>query len=215
MNEVQVGRFSSLLHKALEMGEGSPTPTLAPELFAMLALEVDRPEWAWLKAEKLCMGYDSEAAGVGARSMIGLRNPTGSGVLAVIKEIGATFDAAYIILTQNLGNGAALAGFTAGGASAVCDFRAGVNGLGYESLPTCEIIADTAAIAGGAFMRIFPYGGLGSARMFHHIHPIVLPPNSAVIVVGPTDNLAMITSFVWTERKVEPMEMQDVNPRLR
>ena len=86
-NEIQVARYSGLLHKLLDMKEGAPSPTLATDIFPMLALESDRPEWAFLAGERLCFMQWHDAAVVAEYSSLGLRNPVASGVLVVVESM--------------------------------------------------------------------------------------------------------------------------------
>ena len=86
-NEIQGGRLNSILHKLLNMAEGSPSPTLATDVFPMLALEVDRPEWHFLGGERLGWARWYLGGTAAQYSHVGLRNPAGSGVLLVVDRI--------------------------------------------------------------------------------------------------------------------------------
>lgn len=87
INEVQVGRYNAILHKLLDMSEGAPSPSLATDIFPMIALEVDRPEWAFLGGERLCSMTWFDGATASNYSALGLRNPAGSGVLVVLEAV--------------------------------------------------------------------------------------------------------------------------------
>jgi hypothetical protein len=90
-NGIQIGRFNSLLSKLLGMsGEIDPVPTLAPEMVSVLALEVDRPEWAFLKGERRLQCFGLPTGTAVFRGIFVARNPAGSGTLAVLESINVT-----------------------------------------------------------------------------------------------------------------------------
>ncbi len=88
VNEIQVGRLNAILHKLLSMKEGAPSPVIAPELVGAIVLETEREEWKFLGGE-IPWGFPfSIPATVNARVKCQVRNPPGSGTLAVITRIG-------------------------------------------------------------------------------------------------------------------------------
>lgn len=214
MNDIQVGRYSQLLHKLLEISEGSPTPTIAPELFAMLTLEVDRPEWGWLKGEYPCAGYANEGAGAGARSIVALLNPTGSNALIVVEGAEILHSPELVLMEQVFGT--SLTGFDDDGIERVIDLRAGTSGLGYWRNPVGKIMTDTRAVLSATFGHLLPITTTSTpTNVFRLEHPVILPPNSALAFTGSQDNVALRATIYWRERAIEPMELQGVNPRLR
>lgn len=87
LNEIQVGRYNGILHKLLDMKEGSPSPTLASDLFPTICLEGERPEWAFLAGDRLGLAGTSIAGTAGQYVSIVLWNPTGSNILTVTELI--------------------------------------------------------------------------------------------------------------------------------
>jgi len=104
-NEIQVGRFNALLSKLFGI-TGAPSPVLATDVFPNIVVESDRPEWSFLKGEKLLGGYYGLAAGgAGTYGKLQLWNPAGSGVLAVVEKffITATANTSwYALFSQTL-----------------------------------------------------------------------------------------------------------------
>jgi len=85
--KIETGRFSSLLRRYLGMkGVSVVSAELSPEIAPVLILESERPEWEFLKNERL-MASVFGLGGVAAQNTVyRLRNPTGSGVIAVITD---------------------------------------------------------------------------------------------------------------------------------
>lgn len=115
MNEIQVGRYSDILHKLLGITEGSPTPTLAPDLIATVALESDRPEWAYLGNERLCWGQVTPLPVAGERSQVSIHNVTANSIV-VVERVWITTGANLTFFMGHLdtppsGGGAALGNF--------------------------------------------------------------------------------------------------------
>lgn len=192
--EIQVGRFSGLLHKLLSMREGSPAPYLAPDLIATLVLEADRPEWAWLAGTRLGIGRVFEAANAGGPSSVTVDNPTGSGVLVTVEGI-INNDAANEYLL-NFTTPAALGAFGSGNQR---DTRAG-------AFPT--IMATTVDFTSGWAVAV-PGTNLSTVLLLQGVAltwPFVLIPGTALVVGGSAANRAIDIAFKWQERVFEPSE---------
>lgn len=86
-NEIMRGGLNAVLHKTLSMKEGAPAAILGAEVIPILVLENDRPEWAFLANEFLAGGFAERTAPGLGRSRYQLRNPAGSGAIAVIESL--------------------------------------------------------------------------------------------------------------------------------
>src|SRR5260370_4518533 len=85
-NEILVGRFNRFLQKWLSMKGGPPSPQLAPEIqpnFNFFSGAENRALESWF----LYGTFSSQAAVALQNSFFQLRNPSKSGVLAVIEAI--------------------------------------------------------------------------------------------------------------------------------
>lgn len=192
-NEIQVGRYNGVLHKLLGMPEGAPSPTLATDVFPMLALEVDRPEWKFLGGERLCGGRMTDGNVAAQYSHVGLRNPAGSGMLVVVQKI--------------------LIGFAANGAMYVALRAISTADNIYATytrdsrwpglLGSAKIIDHTTAVAQGT-----PYAYIrGLANTTAQLtDPYVLHPGYDLLVRNAAVNVQVDCSFMWTERGFEPNE---------
>lgn len=91
MQEIFAPGFGQVLEKRLGMkpGSTSPAPILTPEITPVLALENDRPEWAFLAGEHLLAVHVARdlSGTTPDAAWLTLRNPLGSGVLLVIERV--------------------------------------------------------------------------------------------------------------------------------
>lgn len=195
-NEIQVGRYSALLHKLLDMKEGAPAPTLAPDVFSMLALEVDRPEWKFLMGERLAMGSQSVGAGgAGTYCSVGLYNPADSGVIVILEKVWNTIGTTR---RCNIRLGTGSTGLTLVGAGrGLFDTRFGLH------LPTAQMSKEaTATPAGTIIAGQYTFNNVGYSWDI----PVVLAPDSFISFQDTTANQAAYLNIFWRERPLNPSE---------
>lgn len=211
INEIQVGGYNSLLNKLLSMREGSPAPTLAPEIFGAFVLENDRPEWAFLKGERLGIGGQTRTAVVGNRSFVALVNPLGSGALAVVLDVAYSGDQALLERYELRFNNADTTGMTNSNRAINRDLRSiGVPG---GNIPmSCQIFGgDLAAPPGvGSVIREGTWGASGTASQNDILIPLdfVLPPGFALLMSANATNTTVSVSWRWRERILDPAELR-------
>jgi len=75
------------------------TLTVEDEIRAAVILQNDRPEWGFVGQELWCGGANNQPGVAATRALIGLRNPRGSNVLAIIDGIGIADGAATIMIS--------------------------------------------------------------------------------------------------------------------
>lgn len=199
-NEIQVGRLSGILHKLLSMKEGAPSPVLATDIFPMLALEVDRPEWKFLGGERICLGGASTGATEAECSQNALYNPPGSGVIGIIETIRCFSSGGTFYATLRLGAGEPLVG-SVQPTRAIVDSR---YPFAAATMPTLQVWAGTAAAQQGNVA-----GWLGRGLANHTLvsdFAIVLSPGFYVSLHTYADNQDFGTMFHWRERAIEPSE---------
>jgi len=101
VSKIETGRFSDLLRRYLGMkGVSVVSSELSPELSPILVLESERPEWEFLKNEKLMASVFAQGGVVGQNTLYRLRNPAGSGVVAVITRFMITTDLTEIVIAE-------------------------------------------------------------------------------------------------------------------
>jgi hypothetical protein len=85
-NQLQRTGLTELVRRML--GEELQFGSASPELALMLALEVDRPEWFFLRSERLfSSGPQSIAANAGHVGQVDLFNPAASGLIVVVTSV--------------------------------------------------------------------------------------------------------------------------------
>lgn len=199
VNEIQVGRYNGLLHKLLDMKEAAPAPTLAPDIFAVLALEADRPEWAFLAGIKLCSASVNIAANAGFPSIMQLSNPPGSGIIVIVSKGNAWRNSDGVILVDISSTST---GLPVSVNHFVRDPRWGAPG-GVS--PTAVVTSSNAIAAfGPTIERVHQELQASSSHLT--FPPLMLTPNSSVQIATADNNTGLVASLHWEERHLEPSE---------
>jgi len=200
-NEIQIGRLNALLHKLLDMKEGAPAPVLGTDLFATLVLESDRPEWAFLKGERLCVGMAAVSAVAGNKPAAILNNPDDSGTLIVLERMffysgTAGVHRLYPMVDQS--------GWTLSTLTGMRDSRgypaAQVWGL---SRPTGVVRYTNTSLPGSVPVATWylAANAIGTLE-----DPFVITPGNGVSIFQIADNVTENVTFVWRERALEQSE---------
>lgn len=213
-NEIQIGRLNGLLHKLLSMKEGSPAPTLMPEISPGLTLESDRPEWEFLAGGHLAWGGALLTAGVGVRARIGLLNPAGSGALFVVSKVVVCPQntAAVCYFTFRLVNNAGeVASFGSAGATQIWRDTRGITVRSNNAAQGIvgQIVTGTTATP-LAVQALWVRGRDPDQNTIIVDFPegIVLDPGTILAVTQELDNESFGASFVWRERTEEASELR-------
>jgi len=200
-NQIGESGLNEIITRRLTTPGGSAAPAVAPEIFPVLVLESDRPEWGVLKGENpFAVSRVAAAPGVGNFLTHALVNPTGSGVIVVVKRLAAV-----------AGTGLVRVGVAENGTYGA----GGVQGIG---IPTDSRIS---AFAGAVFTRrsasslteLIGAGAVtpsplwfGEATTNLDI-PFILKPGWGMFVATNSSNTALTTNIFWTERKAQPGEL--------
>ncbi|MHC4067050.1 MAG: hypothetical protein ACYSUI_21445 [Planctomycetota bacterium] len=198
MNDIQVGRYSELLHKLLGITEGSPAPSLAPELLATLVLETDRPEWGYLGGERLCWGQVTPTPAVGARSLVQLHNNHISDLLIVVDGLELSTGANLTFVVGHLDTLASGGGVTVG----TTGFRDGRYARGVAA--SGRVYSDEGA-ALALDRELYNVRVLANTSRFIPLS-VVLPPGTGFAALTFTTNQAFTGSFLWRERAMTSNE---------
>jgi hypothetical protein len=195
INEIQVGRFNGILHKLMNMSEGAPSPSLATDIFPNIVLENDRPEWVYLAGGRLVniTLYDPPAAG--NYSSVIFRNPSGSGVLAVVQGVRFLLSGAANVIM----------GYRTGATVAGGDFH----GLARDTrmagaLSACFLNALTQAAAIGYVQYVVPFPA--AAVVEEDQQAWVVSPGWDLYFYPDVQNVGIRASVSWRERALEPSE---------
>lgn len=195
MPRIERGQFSTLLRRYLGMtGESFVADELAPEVSPVLTLESERPEWAFLKGEKLVSWATTLSPAAGQTATFRLRNPTNSGVVGIIYEI--------ILSSQLLFNAA----ITKGVATTDLATTSGVvprdtrwPTQGAALLASFEA---NAAVGGNAYAQAW----MNIGDRWHFQQPLILTPGTHVGAVTNTDPGTAIITISWLEKRLDELE---------
>lgn len=206
-NEILVGRYNRLLQRLTGIKGDNPSPQLSGDIVPILAIEVDRPEWAYLAGEALYSVFQNQAAVAAQSARFQLRNPSGSGVLAIVE-------------------GAAIWSSSAGqegrlyrGMTPTVDLTGTTQGVAIDSRfgsplrSACIASVDTNAsvFATGVAAEDFPFTSADAGIIQLHRRPnripiAILGPGSACGLFSVVVNNQALATWFWRERAIEPGE---------
>lgn len=191
--------------EARRYGAQSPlVHTMASDLFPMVSWDFGSmdPEKLALQGARMRAGTFLTSTAVAARfAGVGLANPAGSGVIAVVEVITIQPNAAMGIRLVRQG-------------AAVSALQGSVQGSALDSRITelasvRQLATDEAAI--GNYGTAVRFINRLTAESFEVNNcPFVLAPNSTLWVVGNTANTTLLASFQWRQRKIEDGEVTPV-----
>lgn len=199
MSKIERGQFSSMLRRYLGMtGVSDVVDELAPEISATFPLEVERPEWEFLKGAKLMSGASLVAAVAVKKGVYRLRNPSTSGLVAIFESIWMSSEiSAQFQLTRE----ATETDLATVEASVARDTR-------YSTTMASALVLSSEAVAaptGTSFHTTFNFSA-GPPVEFRT--PIVLTPGHALQVICNNVNVAFYVSAHWLEKRFDELERQ-------
>lgn len=205
MSKIQVARYSSLLRRFLSLaGVEFVTEELAPEISGVMVLENDRPDWHFLKNERLMsfvgsIGPSGAFAGPTAR----LRNPTGSGIIA---QLGRSY-------------------WSAGAGRSTCRISLNAlntdlaNPLSGNPLDTRQIaissamVCSSTSVLGPVATGSVWLGAIGDPAVpeFNNAVPVdvpivLTPGHVADFGIDSVTDRTLFFSIYWVERALAPLE---------
>lgn len=200
MSKIETGRFSDLLRRYLGMsGTSDIAQELAPEISPVFVLEDSRPEWEFLKGQKLMAVYVPQPGGGAVSTAVRIRNPPSSGVVGIITNI-VVAPSALSEIRYKLGNDAGNLGTT------------------YQSVsrdtryPRVAFPGNSALItSGGTGNNGDQFYGTAVPTNEPHIYgggTIVLTPGFQLQIETVVNNLTLLVAFAWLEKKLDPLEQE-------
>jgi len=197
----QIGEtgLDQVLAKRLTTPGGAVAPTVAPELFPVLTLENDRPEWGYLKGEFRYFRALTPTAPAASSHVI-LRNPANSSLIAVLERVtGSTTAGALGISMAPIGN------FATGAASATGVPRDGrysafAGGVFTRTSQLVVFSADAALAAVAEGFRTV-------STTLDFSDPIILTPGFDLAIYGRTAAASILVNLMWSERRAQPSEL--------
>ena len=196
-NELEDGAgLNQILSRAFGV-QGAAAPFMASEVFPVLVMGNDRPEWQFLSGDRLASGFHSDAAIAAQRSHVGINNPAGSGAICVVESIIVSGISATVAIA--IGKGAVID--SAAGQKFFRDTRLPIATGG----PTCDLYDTTQAGALGATVLTLEVGAVALEVK----GPWILAPDGFLLVRGGTA-VAVSANFIWREYAAANGELRNI-----
>lgn len=206
-NELLNSRYSDGIEKVLGLQEQHGVSAVASELQGILTLEGERPEYSYVKNEKLWAAQISIGPIAAVNSQVFILNPTASNVISVV-EYGVVDNAGGAISRVVGGlaiTAAQIALITAGTQGNVFnrDGRWPPTPATINSFPVTQVWSFTSAALNAAIniTGIIPAGGFIKVDC-----QAVLPPGTALALINNTVNQNITVYFRGYERPMQPEE---------
>jgi len=197
--KIDVGRYNAILGRLLSgAGVLDPAGELSPEISATFVMEAERPEWLFLSNQRL-MGATADQGGDAVTfASARLRNPTGSGVLAVVEACVA--DVLTVNSQLRVRIGVATTDLTGTLPSRSRDSRSPAATAGALILSSGAVAASgTGDIVYETTLTVALPGQL----LFT---PVVLAPGSHIDVTNITQTGGIQINYAWRERELTKYE---------
>lgn len=204
MSKIERGQFSSLLRRYLGMtGVSDVIDELAPEISATFTLENERPEWEFLKGAKLMSLASVVPAVGGVQSAVRLRNPAGSGVVAV-------FSLFIIGVQTSTGVDFSLGPETAGVdlATVIGTTPRDTRQPGFAAAPGSALIASRGNVNPGGFNFVELAMNDLQQRPYTVASPVVLTPGFQLNIFSVQVNISLTFTMHWLEKRFDALESQ-------
>lgn len=193
-NEIQEGGLNQVLLRRLDIKGDVPAPTVTPEITPGLVLENDRPEWGWLKGERLCSRYVSVGPVAAQTSYAQIYLPSTVTDIVIIEEIVSQTTNQFALARAGIG-----AGLGGWGALTVAtrDSRWAAN--------RTSAILETTSTAAAATLN--PALGVVSGIGLSYDAPLIVTPGTALVIYGLVVNQAVQFNLIWRERVAQYSEL--------
>lgn len=187
-NEIQESGLNQILTRRLDIKGDVPAPAIVPEIGPQLVLENDRPEWGFLKGERLAARWVSVAAVAAQFGAVQLYLPPASREVVTIQRI--TFlNANSVSLAEATVIDGGLVGWV-GTATQVRDFR-------WPASATALVISTTTNVAQPSNFGVLAQAATSQAEI---VEPIIITPGQSLMIYANVVNQALAMNIYWRER---------------
>lgn len=203
MSKIEIGRYSEQLRRMLGMaGTEYVAAELSPEVSPTIQVEGPSAEWDFLKAVRRAHCSSTLAAAAGFNARFRLRNPAGSGVIAVVTNIAMANTTASAAL--QIARGQEAAGLTLALVTVVPDTRWGI-GLNTAAL---QFSSDNGVAVGQSGDVIANSVRPVNEEWVYSVE-VVLMPGSNINWGTPagTTNRGLTAWATWKERALPALEV--------
>ena len=203
MSKIETGRFSELLRRALNMkGQEIVAGDLSPEISPTWQVETDELQWDFLKGVKACSAYEVIAANVGAGGHMRLRNPVGSGVIAMIDLVHispAGSGQNRITLRSGQTSDLLNTSFTT-----ARDLRWIPSSIGQQSAMVVTFTAASGSVPSNGAL----YDSIADSRpLIDWVGGAIVTPGTALEFGTFTANIICACGVEWRERRIDEIEL--------
>lgn len=174
---------------------------LSPEVSPTIQLEGPTAEWSFLKGVRLAASGFRRTGAVGTLSSLRLRNPPGSGIIAVVTLLTVSADQDTDF---ELRIGTETAALPLVVATAVRDSRWNMQGVLAQN--ALDLSVTNAAGSIGGETPIARVGVLGGTTFIYSV-PIVLVPGDSIDGGLNTSDRTLVFSLAWSERQLPALEL--------
>lgn len=204
-NEILEGRFNRALQKLFSMKQGPVTPQLSGELMPVLP-------FFWGAEARYLEGWNLfgqfvfvAAGGAGTFGHVRLRNPIGSGIMAVITSVKISESTQNDFPQVQYGNPSA----TQNDEASIAPGRFSLDSRGASSAtsilsfgtPTVQVPTNASALA-----QVGVLNNTTIEIVQTDDQEIPLPPGNYILVTGNTANTGLAVTFMWRERVLADSE---------
>jgi len=193
-------QISRAAARAYGLGDEETGLSRLGETLQLVADLWSRPEWAFLRNEKLWMVNPSQAGVAAEFAQVGIRNPTGSGLVVVVDRLWMRQAISAFVWEWRIA------------ASSAVDATANPNSRDTRNRPAASSNVQTVSIAHSSAARLgFLLGSSGHPNSSEsRLYPadIVLSPGFDFYVGPDTVNQAANVTFVGRERRAFPGELE-------
>lgn len=172
---------------------------LSPEISPVIALESDRPEWEFLKNAKVMGGAYAQGAVAAQNCVVRLRNPAGTGVIAIVRPFWICSDTANF--TFAIGRNTDQGVLATVHPIVARDTRTPILAASSLSLSTANNIVG----AGGSS---YLAGSILAQTMFPDPDPFMLTPGNQIQMTTIDTNLGIRGAVYWLERRLDALELE-------
>lgn len=203
MSKIEIGRWSAQLRRMLGMkGVVEVGGELSPEISPTIQLEGPTAEWAFLKGVRLCGASSVVDAVVAQRSIIRLRNPPNSAVIAVVTFVEYQTPAVGGVTLQK---GVSILDLATLGITALRDQRwaPAIPGLNRSTLVLSTTNAGGVPVGPDVLWNPTLLGNTTG----QYLVPIVMVPGDHIDLSGDGTNQLVRGALAWHEREVPALEL--------
>jgi hypothetical protein len=206
MTEIAGGRWDELLRRLFPVKGRAIAPSIAPELIGTVAVQPDAPENGLLRNERLYAQSLYQVAVAGQTQKVLLRNPAASEGLIIVEGIWWTTNVLTDLQLRLQPLPSPPVDLALPVAAVTRDTRQ-ARGVATSAVPGFGITSFETSVAAGVGSIIWRGRSTG-IPVSPGILPIVLAPDTALLVWSSTAAVELGGALFWRERAAEPSELR-------